>query len=433
MTLPMLLACISLLTWIGFARVAAQETSASDLALIASSPFRMILSPVDTELDFRATQILETSITSTLLVEQAATEYTEMEAVIQQVESTAAVDDPAIRVRFFVLATVLVENESDTAVQRTALNQLIESTFDDSMGRGQLMTLLKDSGDATLSAVTTVLVGAIAPAPATEEPGSKGLATLDIVLIVVSTAIFLGIAYMVIQHVKDRGYIENQRLIALNSASRTQTTGESLADKNRMVGQSNSKDEETPSTPSTTGSGIEPSLETPERGRPVRISAVTTNVGELKEVGVASAASMEEHPVEYFEQNWFKVVGTAPKFPPDKEEGSSSGSEDVFHIDVEADDSYHNSNDDAASRASSRAVAIAEWMKTIRVVSMDSRSVLTTSTGSKGPSKSSSSSSTEASVDHSSLDQSSLEQVSLEHSMADSTVSEKKARRRMEV
>jgi hypothetical protein len=419
----------------------AQQTS--DLSLIASSPFRMILQPTTSALGSEALQWIETSVPALLLAEQPPEQpYTDMEMVVQQVEFLEPQN--ATRLRFFVLATASgQEATSGTTASQSALNQHITETFASS----EIPSFVRASGIPVLEDVQVVAVQEIVPSnPSTpSSPSSpKNLSTLDIVLIAVSGAIFIGIAYMVIQHIKDRGYIENQRLIALNStpiatAPTIPTVG------SRESGDAPGKDQEqgtgaesAPSTPSTVNSVTDVELneiaeapETPERHpRSYRLTAVATEMpsknDEASDLGKVAAESIESADPVQFDKNFFveerskSTVKTVKEMNP-AETASSDSSEDVFHIDVDA-----LCGDDTRSKASSQSSAISEWMRTIRVVPTSSgKTGSGTQSTSESQDKSTREASSDPSVDRSIVDLSSLEYVSLNQSMESSTAGEK--------
>jgi hypothetical protein len=181
------------------------------LALVASSRFRMILSPLTTDvstdssssLDFETLQSLEDAIgTSILLHSQpdgGATRYIDAEVVIQNVQ----LDDnlSAANIRFFVLATMLnTKNEDDD--NKSSLDSIIMATFQDVSGKARFINLLH-SESSILATVSQVVVAALVPAsndPTPDPTPRHKLSSLDIILIVISGAIFLGIAWMVFQH-----------------------------------------------------------------------------------------------------------------------------------------------------------------------------------------------------------------------------------------
>ena len=224
------------------------------LELTASSPFSMVLEPIISDngkVPLSGLQFLEEAIATTLFEEQPTGNiYLDMEAVIQQVDyfndddgsdakqseteaaitSESALPTRMLRIRFFVLATVVADgDESSSLTPRLELNQLIKTVLVDSViGRNQFLQVLQSSNSTLgLQSVASVLVSpwSLAPTvpspsngnpPPTSSSNSRRLSTLDIVLIAASGLIFAGIMYMIVQHHYDRGYIENQRVLAFN-------------------------------------------------------------------------------------------------------------------------------------------------------------------------------------------------------------------------
>jgi hypothetical protein len=372
-----------------------------------------------------------------------------MEMVAQEVEFLESRN--TTRLRFFVLATMAVDTDAATgsANPQSALNQHISDTFESN----EIPGYFQASGIPVLETIQVVAVQEIVPAtPPSPAPqaGSKKLSTLDIVLIAVSGAIFIGIGYMIVQHVKDRGYIENQRLIALNavpvmSAQANPANDPSEPEGETGKGQLEGTDtEQAPSTPSTVNSVTDVELneiaeapETPERSqRPIRLTNVSTSPLEPEattdtQSGFHALTDSTQQRADLsgsaipvrFDKNCFSEelskdgVKTVKEMNPAETASSESeNSEDVFHIDIDA-----LCADDARSKASSQSSAISEWMKTIRVVPTTSAKTERTQSTSESQDKSSQEESSEPSLDHSYLELSSLECVSLNHSLASST------------
>ena len=431
----------------------AKAQASDSVALLASSPFRMILQPTATELEFDALRFLEDATPSVLLAQQPQDQpFVDMEMVVQQVDFVEAQN--VTRIRFFVLATTSATDEaSSSPTSQSDLNDFIEITLSDGT---DILSMLQASGIPILQAVQVVVVQEIAPTTPTTPDSTpsppKKISTLDIVLIVVSGAIFLGIAYMVIQHIKDRGYIENQRLLALNSSPAptptNQSNGPNQAEESpgREHKQA-TESENAPNTPSTTNSVADADVDedeeaaapgTPER-RPVRITSVApvqpqdlpvTDPLPTSEPGKESPEKLKIP--EEFEKNWFhedRSKASSTKTVEDMERAHSSiasdseSSEDVFHIDVDA-----LCADESRSKASSSSSAITEWMKTIRVVPTHSTNKTDGTHSTLGSQeKSSEGESSGPTVDQSSDELSSLECVSLEQSLQSSTTGEKTA------
>jgi hypothetical protein len=200
----------------------------SVLALTASSPFQMWLHPTPRSLDYKALQVLEAAIVATLATEQDNKSFLDLEAVLQQVQLVPPRDSGAASttLQFFVLATIDSAPEEEETDKRLELNELIQSVFVDSViGLHQLVETLQDGASVSLllSNVTDVWVAPVPTVSAASDSTSsstllskKTLTTLDISLIVMSGLIFCGILYMIIQHHKDRGFIENERMRAFS-------------------------------------------------------------------------------------------------------------------------------------------------------------------------------------------------------------------------
>jgi len=330
----------------------------SNLALVASSPFRMVIGPTPLELDFVAMQSVQRTVEALLMWtstsptgthDEEAIRFLDAEVVLQQVEYVELGVDPddakipTTRIRFFVLATTDSSNSGTTTTTasttkpRRALDELIETAFNGNEERKQeFLKLLRSEEDSLLDEVDKVVVRALVPSASDSEgDSSKGrkrkLSTADIVLIVVSGAIFVGIAYMVIQHNTDRGYIENLRLLAFNAPPPgvRQRQGDdsylypygTSKEKSRDGG--GDQDQDAPSTPSTTNSAADnnnnrhndtTSVESEENYRPVRITAVTTSPPASSTIPIISAARADSSPVrklaESFDNNLFHRQAT---------------------------------------------------------------------------------------------------------------------------
>jgi len=353
---------------------------------------------------------------------QEDNEYIDTEAVIQQVEFLELENEhPATRIRFFVLATTLARDETP----RTELNAKLKQIFTDSVvGKSQFLAILRGSDHPLLQQVADMAVAPILPASSNDDKkgSSRKLSTLDIILIAVSAAIFIGILYMIIQHHRARGYIENQRVIAFSSPpprrqdSERRISKSSTDNKDRKNADNSEEEQYAPSTPSTTNSvdlefNVAP--ETPDRVRMAPVSNMTPEA-------LLTASSVDGSSVqtlsETFESKWFQSSKKyANRIDDQASTRSSSGesSEDVFHVDVEASSVHPDDKSKTSSTAS--AVAISEWMKSIQVIPSD------TKTSEMTPEHTSTDSS---SMEHSSLEVSSLPgPQSLEKSLASSTIS----------
>jgi hypothetical protein len=229
--------------------VRGQQQEEQQLELAASSPYSMVLEPIVGKVSLSGLQFLEETIATTLFEEQPTGNlYRDLEAVIQQVDylqdksdkqqaadasSTTNTTLTQVKIKFFVLATVGADvDESSSTTPRLELNQLLKTVLVDSIiGKNKLLGLLLLNNHTSLQDVNSVLVepwssASTVPVPSTESDSSpdssdsssssKRLTTLDIVLIVASALIFLGILYMILQHHYDRGYIENLRVLAIN-------------------------------------------------------------------------------------------------------------------------------------------------------------------------------------------------------------------------
>jgi hypothetical protein len=426
-----------------------QDTQAQSadprLALVASSPFRMILRPTPDALDFAAIQVVEDSIASTLFLFQEGNNYIDVEVVVQQVELVQLNDQdtalPSTRLRFFCLVTILAEisgaGVARSIEQRSTLDAFIQEAFNDSSGgKSSFQGLLQSSQDPIVQDISDVVVAPILPASisADVKKSAKKLSILDIILIAVSASIFVGIMYMIIQHHRDRGYIENQRIRTFNapvrhtddySKGRLMVSDVSSDSKGSITEKSR---DQAPSTPSTTNSvdvEFNVNSETPDRIRPTVVTAMTQDA-------LVSASSLDGSAVqtlsETFESKWFNHKVDTSSLDDIELSSSNSGvsnssgysssiSEDVFQVGSHATVSKSNEQDDQ-SKASSTVSAVSEWMKTICVVPSETKTSIMTHS-----SLGQSSTSTQPSATMSSLGQiHSLEQRSLEQSLASSSL-----------
>jgi hypothetical protein len=441
-----------LLLWmigaLAFLQVARAQTMDPRLALVASSPFRMILRPTPDALDFAAIQVVEDSIASTLFLFQEGSKYIDVEVVIQQVELVQLEENslPSTRLRFFCLVTVLAEisgaGVARSTEQRSNLDALIQEAFNDSSGgKSRFQDLLESSQDPMVQDISDVVVAPILPASTTADvkKSAKKLSILDIILIAVSASIFVGIMYMIIQHHRDRGYIENQRIRTFNAPvrhtddnSKGRLMVSDVSSDSKGFNTTGSVTEESrdqaPSTPSTTNSvDIEFNVnsETPDRIRPTVVTAMTQDA-------LVSTSSLDGSAVktlsETFESKWFNhkpdtssldeiELSSSNSGLSNSSGYSSSSSEDVFQVGSHATASKSSEQDDQ-SKASSTVSAVSEWMKTICVVPSDTKTSIMTHS-----SLGQSSTGTQPSVTMSSLGQIySLEQRSLEQSLASSSL-----------
>ncbi|CAB9525343.1 expressed unknown protein [Seminavis robusta] len=233
------------------------DKQSTRLSLAASNPFRMIVRPTLFELDFVALSIVEEAMTKAILLSTGSS-LVDVSININQMNWLSSSDDddsnelidgtvktlgtervPTTVLKFFAVGTFLLKPASDSTnpagslalVQ--ALDEIIESAFKQE-NYVAFIELLRNSGDPLLDGVQDVAairtdsnIPLPEPSPTfgasdDDSAGDDGaaLTTLDIVLISVSASIFLGIVYMIFQHHKDRGYIENQRIQNLNTYDR---------------------------------------------------------------------------------------------------------------------------------------------------------------------------------------------------------------------
>jgi hypothetical protein len=401
-----------LLLWMigafAFLQATQAQTTDSRLALVASSPFRMILRPTPDTLDFAAIQVVEDSIATTLLLFQEGNNYIDVEVVIQQVELVQLSDEdtalPSTRLRFFCLVTILAEISGAGVVrsteQRSTLDALIQEAFNDSSGgKSRFQDLLQSSEDPMVQDISDVVVAPILPASTSADvkKSAKKLSILDIILIAVSASIFAGILYMIIQHHRDRGYIENQRIRTFNAPVRHHTDDHS---KGRLMVSDVSSDskgsiteesrDQAPSTPSTTNSvdvEFNVNSETPDRIRPTVVTATTKDA--LVPVSLANRSAVKTLS-ETFESKWFNhkvdtsslddIELSSSSAISNSSGYSSSSSEDVFQVGshAAASKSVKSNDQDDQSKASSTVSAVSEWMKTICVVPSDTKTSIMT-------------------------------------------------------
>ena len=426
-------------------------TSGRNLAsFVASSPFRMIVQPTDSELDYTALQAVEQASLATLLFAEqqgnmaVVSNVANVEVVIQQVEflELDQEDLPAItRTQFFALMTTPPgeeDNSSEAIIsdgdRRRQLNKLIEKAFSSPSGKEKFLEMLK-SNPSTKN-ISQVTVAPILPTPRTPLNSGSGssrrkLTSLDIALIVVALAIFLGIVCIVLQRQKEYWYIESLRTLVLsenrnnidtfnNCVPKKSAECPSIASLSVSSSKKPAEPIETnvrrlPSTPSTVHSDeITPS-------RPVRITTVLkrpVSNALLSETIANEDTSLAEN----FDGKWFSSTSLSRQRTNDavyyhdvdnndnggsnQEEGdswSSSGSsssttssEDVFRVGVENFSSRTNI-DEEESKTSSTASSIADWLKQVRVI-------------------------TDVNILNNATEQDALEGVSLEHSMASSSI-----------
>ena len=414
--------------------VGTSQVTCSEFQLVASSPFSLLLQPITESLSPKSLEVIENSIANTLLKQHNGSLYTEMQAAVQKVDFFKSSNRS--QVQFFALATRFPVNQT-LSYFRLELNTFMEDILVESpLGRASLSRELASTGDEQLEGIESFEVVPLqpvkppgyniplAPTTTTSTSQSRGLSTLDIVLIVCSGLIFLGILYMIIQHHQDRGYIENQRLRALNYHS-TDTESQSqqviiLPKSSSMsMGHGTIRSDVAPSTPSTIHSAIEGythTFGTPER-RVLRINAMTPKA-------LLGASSVDGSSVqsifEGLESDWSHNADSKQNAGVRElhYDASSDSSDDPFGVDVEAS-SAATANDDDRSKASS---AVQEWMMSIQVVPTPTRELLSSSTtkSSEVTQPSLDASSSGPSLAMTSLDVSSIDHRSLEQSLASS-------------
>jgi hypothetical protein len=392
---------------LAFLQASRAQTTDPRLALVASSPFHMILRPTPDALDFAAIQVVEDSIASTLFLFQEGNKYIDVEVVVQQVELVQQEDIdtalPSTRLRFFCLVTILAEisgaGAARSSEQRSNVDALIQEAFNDSSGgKSKFQDLLQSSQDPVVQDISDVDVAPILPAltSADIKKSAKKVSILVNILLAVSASIFVGVMYMVIQHHCDRGYIEHQRIRTFNapvrhtedhSKRRLMVSDVSSDSKGSITEESR---DQAPSTPSTTNSvdmEFNVNSETPDRIRPTVVTAMTQDA-------LVSASSIDGSAVktlsETFESKWFNhkvdtsslddIELSSSSGISNSSSYSSSSSEDVFQVGSHAKviRSDKSSEQDDQSKASSTVSAVSEWMKTICVVPSDTKTPIMT-------------------------------------------------------
>eukprot|EP00977_Amphora_coffeiformis_P006923 scaffold1510_cov163-Amphora_coffeaeformis.AAC.2 len=367
--------------------------SSTDFQLVASSPFSLLLHPIDAAPSQRTLNTIEESIAITLLKQHNGSIYLEMQAAVQKVDFFRSSNRS--QVQFFALANRIPENQT-LSYFRVELNMFIEDILVESpLGRASLLRELVSSDDEQLQGLDSFEVVPLQPVSHTENPipqqpvnpspaiQGRVLSTLDIILIVCSGLIFVGIMYMIIQHHQDRGYIENQRLRALNHHSSdmdsrsTQSHHMAILSKHSSMsyGHGPIRSDVAPSTPSTVHSASDGQINyfgTPER-RVQRINAMTPKAL----LGASSVDGSSVHSIfEGLESDWSKEA------EPKKDsvgqdlhyDASSDTSDDPFRVDVEAASSAAaTANDDDRSKSSA---AVQEWMLSIQVMPTPPRDFL---------------------------------------------------------
>ena len=230
---------------------------------------------------------------------------------------------------------------------------------------------------------------------------------------------------MIIQHHQDRGYIENQRLRALNYHSNdmdSQSASQVIIlpkQSHALYGPGALHSDVAPSTPSTIHSVTEghmSNFSTPER-RVHHVIAMTPKA-------LLGASSVDGSSVqsifEGLEGEWSQNAETREKknFQELHYDASSDTSDDPFGVDVEAASSAAATEDDR-SKASS---AVQEWMLSVQVVPTPKRDIFSSDATktSEVTQPSVGDASSGPSLAQTSLDVSSIEHRSLEQSLASS-------------
>jgi hypothetical protein len=206
------------------------------LALTASSPFRMIISRTDNELSPTALNILEEATASHLLdqsYETISTSSNAQKIVVKAVDIVIQVadfqsDTSSTRIKLFALATftALADTtqeitEANVAVRQEALNSLVVKAFASKAFIDKFLQQIResvmDSNDVAvteqLRGIDSVVISSVAPAPSpstdndvTGADEKKTMFSIDKILIAVSTCILIGIVWMIVLYYKDLGY-----------------------------------------------------------------------------------------------------------------------------------------------------------------------------------------------------------------------------------
>jgi len=248
--------------------VTSSATTSTRISLAASNPFRMVMRPTPFELDFVALSIVEEAMAAAILL-SADSSLVDVNININQMNwlspsdasenggelidgtvlALGADEVPTTVLKFFAVGTFLTNTGTQSGSGSLAavkkLDEIVKKAFLEE-NIGALVNLLRNSGDPLLEGVRDVVAiptnnndPAPAPSPSIEvqqaddeEDGGISLTTMDIVLIAVSASIFLGIVYMIFQHHKDRGYIENQRIQTINAYHRNHETSSTYTPRN---------------------------------------------------------------------------------------------------------------------------------------------------------------------------------------------------------
>lgn len=453
-----------------------QRRQQQQLALTASTSFRMILSPTALELKSPALRIVEEATTQQVLEYAAsvgsieASSVASVEIVFQREEFLP--DVLATHISFFALATYRTEAADEViskSERQSNLNTLTTEAFSTAARRSLFLQRIGEGVEAArkdstspatteqLQILDSLVVASVLPFTASQpsEASSNGklLSTLDIVLICISVTILIGILWMLFEHFKDRGYIENQRQQVLNSPRNClysiprayfeegfNADEESAATKSLSATQSRQetydsrsimepKDifiEASPSTPSTIAGSMITFEESPPYsvGSSLELNSTAAIVGGVRpSYAVPAPRNLlppfsgdsdedSEDDIQSFETNWFrKATSIVDNLTKDARTGGDGDDvdetmcdsddddeDDVFHIDVAKAESV-------APSPRSQSHSVSEWMRNIQVSPSDSRS-------------SPSSTGTPISRSASLLDVASLDQRSFDLSMA---------------
>jgi hypothetical protein len=419
--------------WASLLHIAAAQTQ---ILLVASTPFGMLLQPTATKLDVAALQAIKDALSFTLLITQVGNAYLDMQVVFQEVDLLpidATKPLPSTSLRFFVLATTVIPSYGTLAAAKGDLDTLIAVAFLDSVAKKQFMSQL--DSNPLLQNVTQVDVAVVPPSNSTTSTtkaraSTPALSSLDIALITISLLIFLGILYMVIEHHKDRGWLETQRMFTANEASHAvehhpslsmTPTGSKVVE---VIGDNQARDaSQSPTKPSTPVSDVGQTSDAPPTNAccpsdlpTLPLTAVPLLSPSSQDVSYGSNC-FHESPSK---SRSIKDGGTDGDEASDSElqanNSSASSDDDVFGIDMNALPSKDTLTEEDKSRTSSVTSTFSEWMKSTRVVSSTKPTTMTHS-----------SNNSTASMAESSSVESSLDQLSLEESMADSSLGESQA------
>jgi len=437
------------------------------LALTASAPFRMILSPTALKLKSEALKIVKEATTQQVLeysssllplssspaadakgestTGTAAASVASIEIVFQKEEFLP--DVLATHISFFALATyrALEPDETISKVERQKnLNALLEQAFSTTDRRGRFLQRIRgriansSNSNDTNQAVTTeqlqileslvvvsVLPFTAAPAPVEIDDRDRLLSTLDIILITISATILVGILWMLWEHYKDRGYIENQRQQVLNSpgpslfsiprayfeegfnvddeesaianeslSASAATSRFSTYDERPILDMKDVVIEPSPSTPSTIADSMITYSE--ESSPPFSVSDSTSAIfgsgmrshfplPEPRNLLPPRQSDEDEDDmmsgVTDFENNWFRKESSSVSRRPTRK-GIYRSKDDEDELSVPGDDDDNNSSDDdvffvakdSSTQSPSRRsleYSISEWMSSIQVTPSD--------------------------------------------------------------